>query len=268
MYLLLVNPKSGNNYYARIERALKARLARDKVRHKIILIEDLADIPQILNDNVRDSTRGVVAVGGNGTVASVIDALVGYDLPFAIIPASRTNHLAHMLGVRNWQTGLGRLTAHTLQDKCLGKIGERYFVGRLTIAPKRNLLTGVLEQPNWLKRFLGPNFARGLKKLQGVAATIKLGNSLTVSCQTSGLELALVDDGQKQIKLTIHTPHGKGLEKSIFHATTVSIASSLNMPILSGNETIANTPAKIQVIGQTIQFMGPPHASTSSKKAL
>ena len=257
MYLLLVNPKAGNKLYRRIERRFISSLNRYKVKHKIVLIDDLANTADLLKEHVKDSIKGVAAVGGNGTVTAVIDALADYDLPLAIIPTTKTNHLAKLLGVANWQAGIRALSHHQTHIKRLGKIGQRYFMGELTIAPKRNLIKNIFGQKSRFKRFFGANRPTLPKNQHSVACQLKLDNELEVSGQLARLDIHLVDEGRKKMRIHLHTLTETGAEASVLWANKLEVTSSLNMPIVSGNETLANTPATIQAVTKTIEVIQP-----------
>lgn len=257
MYLLLVNPKAGNNRYRQIERSLRQVLDRYQTKYNIVAISDLSEIADLLSQHVKPQTKAVVAVGGHGTVARIIDALVDYDLPLGIIPVSRTNHLANTLGIRSWQAGVKLLTNHEIINKRLGKIGQHYFIESLMIAPRRNLLSGAFGHKSWLKKFLGTNIARGLKGSHSVACELKLDNELAIKCQAHHLTVTLDNDTKKKMKIRIDTADDKPSVPSIFRANRLSITSSLNMPIISGNETIANTPITITAVGKTIPVIQP-----------
>jgi diacylglycerol kinase family enzyme len=257
MYLLLVNPKAGNKLYRRIERRFVGSLNRHKIKYKLVLIDDLANTSELLKENIKDNTKAVVAVGGDGTVTSVIDALADYDLPLAIIPTNRTNHLAKLLGVTDWQAGIRVLAHHQIHAKRLGKIGQRYFMGALTIAPKRNLIKQLFGQKSRLKRFFGTNLAQHLQHQHSVACQLKLDDTLSVSGQFIRLDVQLMDEGKKKMRIQLHTLTESGTEASVLWANKLEISSSLNMPIISGNETLANTPATIQAVTKTIEVLHP-----------
>jgi len=257
MYLLLVNALAGGNRYKFIERPLKAALSRGKIKYKIVTIGDLNNIKELVEGHLKENTKGVVIVGGNGTVASAIDALAGYNLPIGIIPTSRTNSLAHRLGIKSWRDGVKLLSKHQVVEKRLGKIGQHYFMGSLIIAPRRNLLTSILGKSNNLKKFWGANLTQHFKPFHSVACQLQLDNELEIKCQASDIVVALDDTHKKKLTITTHTIIDKKPIESIFRANRCEISSSLNMPILSGNETVASTPATIQAISKTIAVMQP-----------
>ena len=266
MYLLLVNPKAGNNRYRRIERPLIALLDKSKIKYKIVLIDDLANTRDLLKQHIKSDTKAIVAVGGNGTVNVVIDALIDYkNLPLGIIPISKTNHLAKALGVTNWQTGVKLLSHHERKHLRLGRIGERYFAGSLMISPKRNILANILEKRSLLKSFIGANLKQAAKEEHNVACTLNVDNGITVHCQLNAMVIYFQDEFGKKMKIHLTTLQNKQPQDSIFRADQLNIASSLNMPVICGNETVANTPVKVFGVSKTLPVLALPSTATPAK---
>lgn len=259
MYLILVNPKAGNQRYRRIERSFTNLLNKLDIKHKIVTIDDLANIEELIKQNTKTNVKAVVAVGGNGTVNAVIDALANYhNLPLAIIPISKTNLLAKILGAKDWKTGVKILAHHEKKQLRLGKIGERYFAGSLLISPKRTLLANLFERKSLLRNFIGTNTKAIPKEEHHVACKIKIDNEFIVKCQLHAMAIYFQDEFGKKMKIHLNTYNEKNPEESIFRANQIEVESSLNMPIISGNDTVAHTPAKIQAIGKTIPVLATP----------
>jgi diacylglycerol kinase family enzyme len=226
------------------------------IKYKIITVDDLANIEDVLKQNTKTSLKAVVAVGGNGTVNAVIDALADYrNLPLAIIPISKTNLLANILGARDWKTGVKILARHEKKQLRLGKIGERYFAGSLVISPKRTMLANLFEKKSLLRNFIGTNTRVIPKEDHHVACTIKIDNEFIIKCQLHTMAIYFQDEFGKKMKIHLNTYSEKSPEESIFRADQIEVESSLNMPIISGNDTVAHTPAKIQAIGKTITVL-------------
>lgn len=266
MYLLLVNPKAGNQRYRRIERSLINLLDESKIKYKIVLIDDLVNTRDLLKQNITADTEAVVAVGGNGTVNTLIDALTDYaNMPLGIVPTSRINHLAKTLGITTWQTGIKLLANHEVRHLRLGRIGERYFAGSLVISPKRNILANILEKRSLLRSFIGVNVKPIPKEEYHVACSLQVDSGLTVRCQINTMAIYFQDEFGKKMKIHLTTLSDKKSQDSIFRANQLNIESSLNMPILCGNETVAHTPIKIQGVGKTLPVLATPTGPPSTK---
>lgn len=256
MYLLLVNPKAGNHRYRRIEKPFINLLNKQGIKYKIILLDDLANTRDLLKQNIKPDTKGIVAVGGNGTVNVVIDAMVGNsDLPLGIIPISLTNRLAKTLGVTSWKTGVMALSHHEVRHLRLGRIGERYFAGSLIVSPKRTVLANIFKRQNLLKNFIGANIKHVHKEENKVACTLGIDNQFTVHCQLNTMTVYFQDEFGKKMKIHLTTLSDRVPQDSIFRANQLNIESSLNMPILCGNEVVASTPTKIQAVGKTLPVL-------------
>ena len=131
MYLILINPEAGNNIYKRIENKFKRLLDHENIKSKIILIEAVSDIPELINNNYKENYKSVVAMGANATVNATINALANADIPLGIIPTSRANYLAQHLGLKNCVQAVQALSSPTLHKYRVGKIGRHYFVGQV-----------------------------------------------------------------------------------------------------------------------------------------
>ena len=65
----------------------------------------------------------------------------------------------------------------------------------------------------------------------------------------------MTETDKRQVKTIIHTLDNNKEYISIFRGDKIDINSSLNLPILSGNEVLANTPAIIQGTGKSIKII-------------
>jgi diacylglycerol kinase (ATP) len=74
--------------------------------------------------------RGVIAVGGDGTVSEVAAALVGTDLPLGVIPGGSTNIVARELGVPSTIAAAVRLlfSDHAVRAIDVGTCNEHMFL--------------------------------------------------------------------------------------------------------------------------------------------
>ena len=140
MYLILVNQEAGNHIYKRIEKKFKRLLDNENIKSRIVMIDDLAEIPELIKKNYKETDSAVIAMGGNATVNATINALANEDIPFGIIPTSKTNFLARHLGLKNWIQAVKVLSSPDLKKSRVGKIGRHYFIGEIQIASRNNLL--------------------------------------------------------------------------------------------------------------------------------
>lgn len=154
--LILANPKAGvlslleaeSRLFERAVRAVRAPSRQHREAEPPAIIETLADaaadaglaaivqaipppnhLSQVVGDAKRSGCDTVVAVGGDGTVRSVAQALVGSDLRLGIVPLGTANNFAHSLGIPLPMDAALRIVAEGV-ERCvdLGRVGAEYFI--------------------------------------------------------------------------------------------------------------------------------------------
>ena len=132
MWLLLINPNSGNGRGEKVGRIVKEELAALDVEY----IEISANSAMQCQENLRSrlvssqSFEGLFLVGGDGTLNIAIQELVKTSLGVALIPAGTGNDFARTLNLNLKDPR--QLISFYLSNKPalvdVGKVGERYFV--------------------------------------------------------------------------------------------------------------------------------------------
>ena len=256
MYLLLVNPEAGNQRFRRVEKPMRQLLDKLKIPYTLVPINDLADVTELVNQHLRPTCMGVVAVGGNGTVDAVINALVGRDVPLGIIPLSRTNHLAYSLGIRTWQQGVKLLNQPVLRAERLGQIGKHYFVGKVEIASRDNFVAKYVRRTSpWLK-FLGLH--SGQTANSGVDTKLVLDDEIQATGPAHKVEVMTHDQADaKKLRIRFFAAQPTAATPSLLHSDKLTIESDTKMPVMMGNETIAHTPVEVRGLTKHIQLIVP-----------
>ena len=92
--------------------------------------QDNEDIRQLVGNAVKQGFKLFISAGGDGTLSSVIDGLVGTELPLVIIPTGTWNALARALDVPLQIDPAIDLVfqEHTIQTIDAMDVGGRYFV--------------------------------------------------------------------------------------------------------------------------------------------
>lgn len=155
MWLLLINPKSGNGRGDKI-----GELVKDELRALGIEYIDLsADSAQQSQENLKSKLKesqkfdGLFLIGGDGTVNLAVQELVGSGLGIALIPAGTGNDFARTLNLKLKEPE--QLIKYYLSNKPLlidvGKVGEKYFVDVLSTG----FDSMVNERANAMKRVKG-----------------------------------------------------------------------------------------------------------------
>ena len=115
------------------------------------------DDPRTLNATVRkavaDGAPMVIVGGGDGSLSSTVDDLVGKDCVFALLPLGTANSFARTLGIPLDLDGAINVIAHGQRRRIdLGAIDGDYFVNSAAIGLSPMIGDSV---PHALKKYLG-----------------------------------------------------------------------------------------------------------------
>lgn len=133
--IFIVNPTAGNgraiSVWFKVESELKSR----GIRYKAHFTKDYNDATRIARDLVQEQAGGmIVAVGGDGTIHEVVQALANQQTVLGIIPAGSGNDLARSLEIPSDPCdALETIVRGKIRSLDLGKIGDRYFINNAGI---------------------------------------------------------------------------------------------------------------------------------------
>lgn len=95
----IVNPKSGTGKSRRIPALIHAYLPQSGHTYRIRHTEYAGHAKVIVNEEIANGTRVIVAVGGDGTVNEVASGLLHSRAALGIVPTGSGNGLARHLGI-------------------------------------------------------------------------------------------------------------------------------------------------------------------------
>jgi diacylglycerol kinase family enzyme len=122
-YLLVLNPTAGDDDEAR--QTLDAVRSRfDDV--KTVRLDGGVELRSEIERGLEED-RVVVAAGGDGTINSVAQHVVGRGV-LGVLPGGTLNHFCRDLGVRDLDGALDVLEAGEVRAVDVGKVGDRYFL--------------------------------------------------------------------------------------------------------------------------------------------
>lgn len=96
---VLVNPSSGRGRGAAAADSAVARLEALGAEVQVFAGESVEDTRRMAAEAVATAPAALVVVGGDGTLSSVLDAVVDSGVPIALVPAGTGNDLARALGL-------------------------------------------------------------------------------------------------------------------------------------------------------------------------
>ncbi|MEW5822295.1 MAG: diacylglycerol kinase family protein [Cyanobacteriota bacterium] len=136
-FLLVYNPVEGRKKaHKRLQQVVKRLLCRN-CSFEVIESKDLHERTDI------QSFDSVVAVGGDGTVLSIVSVLSKYDIKLGIIPNGTANLFASGLNIpRNIDKAIDILFDGKMSMVDIGKAGEQYFALRVGVGYDADIVNG------------------------------------------------------------------------------------------------------------------------------
>jgi diacylglycerol kinase (ATP) len=99
MWLLAINPHSGNGRGASVAASVISYLAKHQVEYRSLAAPSAEGLSRLLTNEVASGRiQGVIAVGGDGLAHLVMQVCVPRHIPFAVVPAGTGNDFVRTLG--------------------------------------------------------------------------------------------------------------------------------------------------------------------------
>ena len=285
--VLIVNARSrtGRKQFREACRALKAAGVDLVASHAVRKPKDL---PKKVREAVASSARMVIIGGGDGTMSSAVDEIVGHDTVLGVLPLGTANSFARTLGIPLDLPGAVAVLAEGAPRRIdLGMVDDDYFANCATIGIAPQIAETV---PHGLKAWLGrPGYllwaARQLVAFKPFEVTLTLdGKRETIEAVElriangrfhGGVDLvddARLDSGRIVVQVVIGG-NRRGLVWSWiasvlgldarhrmtreFIGDAIRIETTKKMPISIDGEVLAHTPVTAKVAKAVIDVMAP-----------
>ena len=126
--VVVLNPSTGRYTAAGLEALLQSELGSHYAIQLVETRSDGATTAEIAA--LTDDAAAVLACGGDGTVNAVAAALVGGDVPLAILPAGTTNIIAQGLGIPSDPLAICQLLRGEALTVAIdvAQVGDRYIL--------------------------------------------------------------------------------------------------------------------------------------------
>ncbi len=172
---MFLNESSGARL-PRNERSALEDSARDGGLEVIRLTRDL-DVAGIVQQHIQRGRGLFVAAGGDGTINSVIQALVNTDAVLGVIPVGTFNHFARDLGLPlDWRNALEVAISGTTRQVDAARVNERFFVNNVSMGLYPELVARREEK--------GRDYPRWKARGYAVIATLQKYPHVTVTVET------------------------------------------------------------------------------------
>ena len=123
----IVNSRIGNHSISALTRALITHLS--DVKHEVHITEYGGHAMELAEQAIKCKSRLVVAVGGDGTVNEVLQAMANSTIPMAIVPTGSGNGLARHCGIPlNIEEAVKLILNSRVEEIDLGKCNDTFFI--------------------------------------------------------------------------------------------------------------------------------------------
>ena len=129
---LLVNPTAGGGRAASLVEPVTDRLRAGGAEVTLLVGRDAADSARRARSAVADRVDVLVALGGDGLVNLAAQAVLGGDVPLAVVPAGTGNDAARTLGVVDPRQAVDVVLRGVRRSWDVGRVGGRCFLSVLS----------------------------------------------------------------------------------------------------------------------------------------
>lgn len=283
MYYYIINPASGGGKINKVQDKLKERLKELGIAGEFAKSTGPGDIEKLTKMAIGKGYKTIVAVGGDGTINEIINAIDGSNVALGIIPMGSSNELASMLGITEWQMACNILAARKVEEVDLGLIDDKLFVTAASIGfdniifdLKRSQRLGTLGKFGFATKLYAA--ARSYKPLhldlnfdgkfsvETDCFNFSLSNGAFLNYipqkskpQDNMLDAVLVShlsasDAIKYGQGTLDLSKKPG-QVSVFHTKKIKITSKDPVPVSADGKIVATTPVTIEVSDRKLKVI-------------
>jgi diacylglycerol kinase family enzyme len=176
---LFLNPSSGIRFPAGERSALEAEAKEAGL--EVCRIERGVDVSKTIREHMLQGRKLFVAAGGDGTISSVVQALVNSDAVLGVVPLGTYNHFARDLGVPlDWREALDVALTGTVRQVDAGRVNDRFFVNNVSIGLYPELVAHREER--------GRDYPRWKARLHAAYVTLRKYPYVTLALETDYLQ--------------------------------------------------------------------------------
>ena len=174
---MFLNPSSGAKLPESEVAALKSESERSGL--EVLQISKEIDVPALIRERINQGQRLFVAAGGDGTINTIVQALIHTEAVLAVIPVGTYNHFAKDLGIPlPWREALEVVVSGTTKQVDTARINDRFFLNNISMGLYPELVAKReakgRDYPRWKARIFAAWST--LQKYPHIAATLESAN--------------------------------------------------------------------------------------------
>lgn len=134
--------------YSRALNRIEIRLTDLGLNGKIIRLGAIKNIRDVIQNEIKNGAKTIIAVGNNQTVNKIIGSIIDNELYgffqknilFSIIPVGDDNSIADSLGIKREEEACNILLARRVKKIDIGFVNNYYFLNKATIESQGSLI--------------------------------------------------------------------------------------------------------------------------------
>lgn len=134
--------------YNRILNRVEIRLTDLGLNGKIIRLGAIKNIRDVIQNEIKNGAKTIVAVGNNQTVNKIIGSVIDNELYgffqknilFSIIPIGEDNSIANSLGIKKEEEACNILLARRVKKIDIGIVNNYYFLNKASISSQESII--------------------------------------------------------------------------------------------------------------------------------
>jgi len=132
---IVINPVSGMSNGQLLKTVCQMQFSRAGWIPEFHTMSKGEDLTPVIHTAIKNGADLVVAVGGDGTIASVAAGLINHDVPLGIVPAGTWNAIARHLYIPfNPVRAVSLMTGkHTIREMDIMDVGDSYHAMNLSV---------------------------------------------------------------------------------------------------------------------------------------
>ncbi|MFC1670753.1 diacylglycerol/lipid kinase family protein [Spirochaetota bacterium] len=130
-WLFIVNPVAGNGYSMKLSKTIPAILKQYNTKGHLVYTESKGHATELAAKGIADGFKNIAAVGGDGTISEVTQAIIGHDgITLGAIAAGTGNDFIQILGFtdhfteEDWKI----FFQYNIIPMDVGKCNDKYFI--------------------------------------------------------------------------------------------------------------------------------------------
>jgi len=293
---IIVNPKAMHADVDKVRLQANRWLAEDRFDLRVLEGDERAS--DAARRALREGAAMIVAVGGDGTVSGVAEALTGTDVPLAIIPMGTANMLSEHLDVPKSPEKAMELALHEHSVKSIDalRLGGRLYllnagvgVSSHTVRKMRHddkrrfglmayIMTGAVKTLSFPPADFRVTIDGKVHEFRGIEVSL-INAGFHVGPTLPNMPDIQPDDGSIDV-LIVWTPTPAGYFRHLGRAlaswtrvernvrwlkarSEVQIEADRVMPVQADGDLVGETPVRLQVVKGAVRVVVPPELPPS-----